>query len=179
MDGREVNCPAPETVCVLDFETTGLSPLNNRIIEVCAVKLGPDYETVEEFYSLIRFDGDLPKIITEITGIVKKDLDEKGREASEVFREFHGFIADRVLIGHNIDAFDLPFLRAELNRTGLDALNQTFDTLLASRQVFRFYGYSLDKMARHLGIDHGRLHNARSDVAVTVELYKRIRSGEG
>lgn len=164
---------------MLDLETSGVSPLRDRVIEVCGVRLGPDYGVEAQYHSLVRFEGELSSVVTRITGITKEDLEAKGRPAEEVFREFREFIADRVLVGHNIDGFDLPFLRAEMGRLGTDILNETFDTLKASRRLFRFYSYGLEMLAKHLGIWYdGRMHNARTDVAVTVELFRRLRAGE-
>jgi len=166
--------PKPENCIVLDFETTGLDPLKDRIIEVYGVKLGFDFEIESDYYSLVHYEGKLPPVITAITGIDSEKLAMEGRPSEEVFREFAIFCDNRILVGHNIIKFDFPFLRAELNRIGLDLFNEVWDTLEESRKIFKFYGYGLEQMAKHLGIYYDRLHNARSDVKVTLELFRHL-----
>ena len=160
---------------VLDTETTGLNPVSDRIIEIYAARLSGGFVVADEFYSLIRIDRDLPAVITRLTGIREEELKEKGRPEADVMLEFKKFIRNSTLVGHNIDGFDLPFLGSALARAGGDPFtNPTFDTLKKTKEMFKLYSYSLQNIARSLHIDHEKLHDAKSDVVVTTELFRRI-----
>jgi DNA polymerase III epsilon subunit family exonuclease len=163
---------------VLDIETTGLNYLQDEIIEICAVKLGSRQEVVEEFYSLIRIGHPLPALITRLTGIQDSDLEERGQPAEPVIRKFKDFLGTAILVGHNIDDFDMKFIRKAFENIGETLVNSTYDTLKKSKEIFRFYSYKLAAMASHLGIKGEQFHNARSDVAVTVELFKHLLRAE-
>ena len=64
VDARPIN----DTIVVLDFETTGLSPVADRIIEIGAVKLVNGAVT-EEFSMLCDPGVPLSQKIMDITGI--------------------------------------------------------------------------------------------------------------
>lgn len=57
-----------ETFIALDTETTGLSPINNEIIEVSAIKYKGN-KKIETFTTLIKPNANIPYNITRITGI--------------------------------------------------------------------------------------------------------------
>ena len=159
---------------VLDTETTGLNPAADRIIEIYAARLSDKFIVAEEFYSLIRIDRELPPLITQLTGITDESLRTKGRPEMDVMKEFKKFIRNRTLVGHNIDGFDLPFLGSALGRAGEEISNPTFDTLKKAKEMFKLYSYSLENIANSLNIEHRKMHDAKSDVVVTTELFRRI-----
>lgn len=99
-----------------DLETTGLDPLQDRIIQFGAVTVSPDgkescYET------LVNPKGKLPAIITEKTGITDAML-TGAPTLAEVFPQIWSVLQDGDLAGHNIRQFDVPFLFAEAYRLG-------------------------------------------------------------
>jgi len=159
---------------VLDTETSGLDPVADRIIEVYAARLSDGFVVSEEFYSMIRIDRPLSAKITRLTGITQADLEARGRQEQDVMREFKKFIKNRTLVGHNIDGFDVPFFRCALARVGEEINNPTYDTLRKSKEMFKLYSYSLENIANTLNIAHTKLHDAKSDVVVTTELFRRI-----
>jgi DNA polymerase III epsilon subunit family exonuclease len=165
---------------VFDLETSGLNPLADEIIEICAIKIDDDLKPVEEFYSLIKLDRPLPEHITKLTGITPSMLTEGGMERQDVLTRFHSFIGDEVLVGHYIDSFDIPFLRESFSKYGLTISNRTLDTDTKVREFFKFPRYSLRSLADYLNIYCGdKLHNARADVAVTIEIFKKLLIADG
>jgi DNA polymerase III epsilon subunit family exonuclease len=165
---------------VFDLETTGLNPSTDEIIEICAVRLNDNLEQIEEFYSLIKLDRALPEHITKLTGIDQAMLDTQGADRQSVMTRFHKFIGDQVLVGHYIDKFDIPFLRESLARYGLNISNRTLDTDTKCREFYKFPRYSLQSLADYLNIPcEAKFHNARSDVAVNIELFKRLLIADG
>jgi hypothetical protein len=71
----------PETVAVIDFETTGMSPaMGARATEVAAV-LVRGGEIVGRFQSLMRSGAWVPPFIEQLTGISNAMLDRAPRSA--------------------------------------------------------------------------------------------------
>lgn len=58
----------PDDYTVLDIETTGLSPQNDYITEISAIKYRNN-RRVDEFSSLVKPELSIPYYITRLTGI--------------------------------------------------------------------------------------------------------------
>lgn len=102
------NAPIEPTYVVVDLETDGLDAAQNAIIEIGAVKVGP--EGTQTFSALLAYDGQLPKQIEQLTGIDQTLLDRKGQPLEQVLTAFKAFIGEHLLVGYNIN-FDLRFLQ--------------------------------------------------------------------
>lgn len=103
-----------DTVVVLDFETTGLSPdYGDRAIEIGAVLL-EDGKVSDRFQALMNPGMRISGFIENYTGITNSML-QKAPPCAEVMDEFAGFIKDHHLVAHNA-SFDKRFLDAELAR---------------------------------------------------------------
>ena len=59
---------------VVDIETTGLSPKNNEIIEISALKIR-DNKVAEEFSSLVKPEQSVNSFINNLTGISDEMLE--------------------------------------------------------------------------------------------------------
>ncbi len=159
-------------VVVLDFETTGLSAADNRVIEVGAVALDGK-ECVGIFSELVNPGDFLPYNITQITGITDEMLTDKPR-AREVMPKLAKFIGDRTIIAHNA-SFDSKFLNAEMERVNIFLENSVLCTLKLSRRVLPGHSsYSLGNLANALGIDLTRAHRALDDAKATAYLWRHI-----
>lgn len=162
-------------VIVFDVETTGLSCVRDRIVELAALKI-KDGQIVDEFVKLVKIDRELPEFITNLTGITQSELDENGENEKEVFTAFRSFIEDdSLLVAHNA-AFDLGFLHHGLLRNDLPAYrNSIIDTLTISRERFT-YPHKLEDMCNRLGIELTNAHRALADVQATYELLMALRA---
>ena len=79
----------PETVIVLDFETSGISPdSGDRAIEIGAVKLRGGV-VAERFQSLMNPGLRINSFIENYTGITNRMLQD-APQAPVVMRDFHG-----------------------------------------------------------------------------------------
>jgi DNA polymerase-3 subunit epsilon len=99
---------------VIDVETTGLSPMGHRILELAIVRTDEAGVITDEWST--RFNPEGPVGATHIHGI--NDADVRGAPLfphliPEVTRRLTG----AAVAGHNV-AFDLGFLRAEYARAG-------------------------------------------------------------
>src|SRR5207237_3009694 len=91
-------------------------------------------------------------------------LAENGRPPAGPLAEFLTFVADRPLVGHNIDRYDIPFLNANLRRAGLPRLaNPTADTLPLSRRVLPLDRHDLERVRTALGVADFPTHHAMDD----------------
>ena len=98
---------------VFDLETTGLSPINNEITEIGAVKV-IDGKISDTFEMLVKPNQKISQKITDITGITNEMVKDKP-PIEEVLPKFIEFIGGLPLVAHNIE-FDYGFLCENYNR---------------------------------------------------------------
>lgn len=98
-------------IMIWDCETSGLSPTNDKIIEIgCYIVSDTG---VEEKHWMLNNKIDIPEKITEITGITKEIIDAEGRDPKECLQEFLPLFKEcQKNITHNGIRFDIPFLVA-------------------------------------------------------------------
>jgi DNA polymerase-3 subunit epsilon len=157
--------------CIIDFETTGLSPANgDRIIEVAALKI-INNEVIDQFQSLVNPEFEISKRITGITGITNEML-EDAPTSFEIIPSLIDFLESNTLVAHNA-SFDSNFFHNEL---GLSKMKKTYQftcSMKIARRVFPSSpNHKLATLLEYRGIDHsGELHRALSDVKGTYELW--------
>ncbi|QJC52924.1 3'-5' exonuclease [Paenibacillus albicereus] len=154
-------------VTVFDFETSGLSPERDRVIEMAAVRI-KNGQIVAEFSTLVRIDFPLAPKITELTGITPEMLTEATDETL-AFKILRNLMGDSLLVAHNA-AFDLQFLHHGMQRlAGKTFTNPFMDTLTICRDR-KPYPHKLENMAVTYGIELDGAHRALNDVKATWEL---------
>lgn len=100
---------------VVDLETTGLSPVSDRVVEVAVVQLSADAEVTGEFCTLINPGRDVgPTRIHGLRAADVRDAPAFADAASSLWQLLSG----RVMVAHNA-SFDARFLQAEFTRCGL------------------------------------------------------------
>ncbi len=172
-----------DSVVVLDFETSGLSPeYGDRAIEIGAVRL-ENGTVVDRFQKLMNPGFRVSPFIESYTGITNAML--KGQASCEaVMAEFAGFISGRNIVAHNA-SFDLRFLQAELKRSGCSFDGGCCCSLLLSRRIFcDAPNHKLQTLVAHAGITPtGKFHRALADAEMTAALWmsmlERLRTGYG
>ena len=163
----------PAEFVVLDVETTGLKPSQQRIIEVALIRVSPHGSPVR-WSSLLNPGRPVPAYISQKIGID----DAMVADAPE-FRSIAPTIVEIVeelpVVGHNI-AFDLSFINTELMRCGLPRLvNTPIDTLtLTSQLVSEARRLNLADVARVMGIDSRQSHRAMPDAETTLEVFRLL-----
>ena len=157
---------------VFDIETTGFSPVNNRIIEIGAVKV-KDGEPADVFKSLVNPGLKLPEFITEVTGITD-DLLEGERQIKEVLPEFIEFCDTDVVMGHNL-MFDYSFIKVNAVNLNLEFDKSGIDTLkIAKKHLAGLESRKLDYLCSYYGIEDKEHHRAYNDAMVTSRLYLKL-----
>ncbi|MEZ9544787.1 DNA polymerase III subunit epsilon [Vibrio sp. 10N.286.45.A3] len=160
-----------DSVIVLDFETTGLSPnMGDRAIEIGAVKL-VNGEVVDTFQQLMNPGFRVSGFIEGYTGISNRTL-STAASCSEVMDEFADFIQDSQLVAHNA-SFDKRFLDAELDNIGRDYNGQFACSMLIARRLIQDAPtHKLGDLVRFKNIDNdGTFHRALADSEMTARLW--------
>jgi DNA polymerase-3 subunit epsilon len=164
-----------ETVAVIDFETTGLSPsTGGRATEIAAV-LVRDGQVVGHYASLMQSDAWVPPYIEQLTGISNAML-ARAPPAAWVMREVAAFVGDCPLVAHNA-AFDRAFWQAEMARANHEPAQLFACTLLLARRLYpQSPNHRLGTLAALHGLPNaGRAHRALADAEVTAHLLLRIQ----
>jgi len=171
----------PKELLVIDVETTGLSDLDDRIVEIAAVHLaGPNLEERSWFRTLVRADCRISSRATAVHGLTDEDLRAAPpeREAIDALTRFAP--GRGIVTGHNV-GFDVAFLRAAYGRTEvmypfdyhtLDVWSLAF-FILGSEGV-RLPKYNLDDLCGLYGIRRPSVHNALDDVRATAEVLRYL-----
>ncbi|MGH8855944.1 MAG: 3'-5' exonuclease [Telluria sp.] len=163
-----------EPIVFFDFETTGLSPKKDAIIEVAAVKYVPGAASHPQLQHLIAIDRPLPRFISNLTGITDGMLLSEGRRMDEVLDEFISFIGDHTVVSFNIN-FDAGFLNAAIERHGRRPLNNVAHCALERARLAwpELPNHKLLNLADHLGLEKGTAHRALNDTLWAMEVYFR------
>jgi DNA polymerase-3 subunit epsilon len=101
-----------------DLETTGVDIATDRIVEVAVLKLLPNGTEVT-FESRINPGMPIPPSASAVHGIHDKDVEDKP-EFLEIAEALATFLEGCDLAGFNVIKFDLPMLKAEFDRAGID-----------------------------------------------------------
>ena len=158
-----------DNYCVLDLETTGLSPNYDSIIEIGIIKV-KENKIVDKYNSLINPGFLINEYITSITGITNEMLKGKPK-IRDLKKEVLNFIGNDVLVGHNI-SFDVSFLQKGFNE---ELKNEYIDTLQFCRKLFKELSHHrLTDMSNYLEISRNE-HRSMSDCLCTKELYDCIK----
>lgn len=156
---------------VIDFETSGLDPKKDRVIEMAAIRC-INGEIASEFSTLVRYDGKLSAKITELTGITD-EMTATGMDEDTAFRILNRMLGDHILIAHNA-SFDLSFLHHSLLRiAGRSFQNSFIDTLTLSR-ARHVYPHTLKDMCNRYDIPLIGGHRALNDVIACWELFRKL-----
>ncbi|WEK55263.1 MAG: 3'-5' exonuclease [Candidatus Cohnella colombiensis] len=158
-------------ITVLDFETSGLDPARDRVIEMAAIRCY-NGEVVSQFSTLVKFEGKLAPKITEITGITADEL-VNGMDEDTAFRILNRIIGNSTLVAHNA-LFDLSFLHHALTRLANRTFTNSFiDTLTISR-MRHLYPHNLTEMCNRFGIVLEGAHRSLNDVYGCWKLLEKL-----
>lgn len=157
------------TYCVLDLETTGFSPVTEKITEIGIMKI-KDGKVLEEFSCFVNPEKPIPQRVVEVTNITD-DMVKDAETIEKVFPKMLKFIEGTVLVAHNAE-FDIGFLKHNAKALGYDFDFTYLDTLSLAKELFPDYKtYKLGKIAKNLGIKVEVAHRALDDVDTTVKVF--------
>lgn len=159
---------------VLDLETTGVSNLVDKIIEIGAIKVA-NWEVVSEFSTLISVNSKIPANIIELTGIDDSMVIESGIPLKEALQGLIEFIGDYTIIAHNA-SFDFNFLQKSLQENELPTFkNKYIDTLTIAKHYIRnAVNYQLQTLLDMLSLDIKVTHRSLNDCRAVNRLYNQL-----
>jgi DNA polymerase-3 subunit epsilon len=150
----------------LDLETTGLSTVSDKIVELAVIRVSPQGDVLE---AVRRFNPGIPipPEATAVHGITDEDVADEpqfGARAKALAELLEG--CD--LGGFNIRRFDLPMLVAEFKRARVPFSVQGRRLLDAQVIFHREERRDLSAAAQfYLGREHEEAHTALGDIRTT------------
>ena len=145
-----------------DFETTGLDPKHDKIIEVAAIHY-VNGKPKKTYSTLINPQIPISRFITDITGISNQMVSNAPKE-DEIIEDLFKFIGSNPLVAHNI-RFDWSYILALCKRYNIDIPNNPlYDTLqLARAMLFDHPVFNLGALSEFYGLDSSGSHRAKKD----------------
>lgn len=152
-----------------DVETTGLSPMSDRIVEIGAV-LFEDGKPVSSFSTLVNPQIPIPDSASAVNHITN-DMLAAAPVEDEVYPGLTEFLGDALegktfVCAHNA-RFDMGFLCNTLSRLGFDAAIRYVDTLSLSRKYINgLTNYKQCTVEQYFGLTNTEAHRAASDAEI-------------
>ncbi len=161
-----------DTYVVFDLETTGFSPINNRIIEIGAVKVSGG-KIAERFSTFVNPQVPIPFKIEELTGI-RDDMVLNAPVIEKALPEFLEFCRGAIMVAHNA-GFDMSFISKNCQRQKLPCEYTVIDTVALARVLLPHLNrFKLDTVAKALKISLENHHRAVDDAACTAEIFVKF-----
>lgn len=166
-----LNLYFPKGVVAIDVETTGLSPLIDKVVELAAIKITGD--KIETFSQLINPLIPIPQKTIDIHGI-SDQMVKDAPTSKEVWPIFLSFAAGLPLIAHNAK-FDIGFLVFESHQLKLELpQGEVFCSCqIAKRCIFKVPNHKLSILAKHLDIPLVNHHRAFDDAVACLRIFAK------
>ena len=163
-----------EDYVVFDLETTGVSPYNDEVIEISAVKARKG-KVVEEFSELVNPKRTIPFAASRVNNITD-DMVSDAPFFDEVLRHFLEFVGEDVLVGHNIQSFDMKFIYRDCERYFHQLItNDYVDTLILAKRCFPEWRHRrLGDLADYYGISTQGAHRALVDCRMNQRVFELL-----
>ena len=185
---------------VFDFETTGLDPAKDDVIEISAIsKINGEW--IDPFSTLVKPTNPINDEIVKLTGITNEMIEKDGLPQKDAWEKFYQYIGDLYpLIGHNIMKFDVLFLERFIPKDVTINKRRYIDTAMlykawksGEKQMWhenhydfckrigekRIWGikYRIPICCEDLNIDisNKKLHRAATDVELTNLIYLQLK----
>ncbi len=153
---------------VVDVETTGHSPTQNRMMDLAAIVVS-DGEIQEEFHSLINPHQFIPPFIAQMTKITNESVFHAPEER-DVIPKFNELFQkeNTIFVAHNA-IFDFSFVSEAFKRLGIDGFQPpVLDTLKLARRIFpENQKKGVSSLASLFGIKIRNRHSALGDAQAT------------
>lgn len=176
---------------VLDIETGGFNKKKNAICEVAILILDNDLKVINEYQTLISPYIRCPEVAEKegqlvsykddamaVNGISMDDI-LKAPKAEVVANEIFELLEDhtvRCLIGHNLDAFDKPWIEDFMKRMGVNCIiEKSIDTMKLSKKKGNKIN-SLEVLCEQYKIENVEQHRALGDCYATLELLNKLNA---
>ncbi len=154
---------------VFDIETTGLSPVNDKITEIGACRI-KDGKITDRFSTFVNPQIHIPPNIVKLTNITDEMVADAPK-IEEALPEFIKFINNAPLVAHNA-GFDTSFIKANCERLEIPYTFAHIDTLTMARVLLPDLAkHKLNIVCDRLKISLEGHHRAVNDAEATAEVF--------
>ncbi|MCM1528801.1 MAG: 3'-5' exonuclease [Alistipes sp.] len=160
---------------IFDLETTGLGIQTLEIIEIGALRVRDD-RVVDTFQYLVKPRKPIDPRSTAINHITD-GMVKNAPGIEHVLPLFADFIGNDIIMGHNINRFDMPIIRRYFSMLlDRNVDNDTFDTLPYAKMRFDSdTSCSLQNLSVFFKLDTKGEHRSIADCYLTKAVYERLR----
>ena len=157
---------------VFDIETTGFSAVNDRIIEIGAVKVEGG-QIVDRYSTFVNPERPIPFEIEKLTGI-HDGMVEDADVIEDILPKFMEFCQDCIMVAHNAE-FDMSFIKENCRRQGIERKFTVVDTLAMARSLLPdLKNYKLDTVVEAVGGGLENHHRAVEDAESTADIFVKF-----
>ena len=157
---------------VFDIETTGFSPVVNKIIEIGAVRV-ENGAIVDKFSTFVNPKVPIPFRIENLTGI-NDNMVLDAPDIETVLPKFLEFSEGAVMVAHNA-SFDMSFIEHNCVLQGIEREFTTADTVAMARFLLPGLNrFKLDTVAKAVGVSLENHHRAVDDAGCTAEIFVKF-----
>lgn len=158
-------------VVIYDTETTGLDLHRDQIIQISAIRLGPDGQVTDTLDQMV-----IPTVAISAGArathhqTMEEIVRRGGTDIKSALERFLAFCQGTVLVGHNSLRFDAPLIRRQLRENGLPMpkIAAEYDTLPIAQQFLpKSVNYKLGTLCDKFGIVNEAAHDALGDITAT------------
>ncbi len=161
-----------DTYVVFDLETTGLSPVADKIIEFGAVKVQGG-KIIDRFSTFVNPERPIPFNIEKLTGI-NDNMVIDAPLIDKVLPEFLDFCEGCIMVAHNA-GFDMSFIENKSREMGIEREYTIIDTVAMSQFLVVGLGkYTLDSIAKALQVQLINHHRAVEDAECTALVFLKL-----
>ena len=162
---------------LLDLETTGGSPVRDRITEIAAVRVEAGRE-VARWSTLVNPGCTVSPFIENLTGITTAMV-ATAPPFSEVAEQLLALLEDAVLVAHNV-RFDHGFLLNEFARAHIALRAKTLCTVRLSRALYpQHRSHGLDAIMQRHELSTTTRHRAMGDVDMVSQWLRQAETELG
>lgn len=161
-----------QTYVVIDVETTGGRPPNDRVTEIGAVKIQGG-QVVAEWQSLINPQRHIPAFITDLTGISNSMVRDAPLFA-DIAEDLAAFMDGAIFVAHNVN-FDYGFIASEFRRLNMRFRMPKLCTCATMRKHYPGHAsYGLGPLSQAYSIRLDNHHRALDDARAAAELLRMV-----
>ncbi len=158
-------------IIFFDLETTGTDVVNDRIIQIGAIKIAPNGEK-EVKNVLVNPTVPIPQGASAVHGIYDKDVQDKPL-FQQIAKSMLLWLQNCDLAGYNSDNFDIPLLAEEFARVDIEYPSQdcVYIDIIRIERLINSHKLG-DTYKRYTGETLKDAHDALADVKATLRIFE-------